>query len=118
MRKSTRTRINKKLIELVQQRAGGYCEICGRVATESMALHHRKLKSRGGKDEVANLLWIHHECHNMGTHGVHNQIKEATAHGWIVNSWANPAQVPVLRPDGNLVILLNDGTVGTVMEGE
>lgn len=114
----TRTRINKQLVELVKKRAGGYCEICGRVAQESMALHHRKLKSRGGKDEASNLLYLHHECHNLGTHGVHNQVAYATSKGWIVNSWAEPSQVPVVLAGGNVVMLLNDGETATVMEGE
>lgn len=114
----TRTRINKKLVELVRTRAGGYCEICGKVATESMAIHHRKLKSRGGQDEASNLIYIHHECHNMGTNGVHNKVAWATAHGWIVSSWADPKEVPVLRPDGSLVILLDDGGFAVVMEGD
>lgn len=114
----TRTRINKQLVELVKKRAGGYCEICGRVAQESMALHHRKLKSRGGKDEAANLLYLHHECHNLGTQGVHNQVAYATSKGWIVNSWADPLTTPVVFPGGVVVMLLNNGETATVLEGE
>lgn len=83
-----------------------------------MALHHRKLKSRGGKDEVSNLLYLHHECHNMSSYSVHSQVATATAKGWIVNSWAEPSQVPVALPDGRVVILRDDGEAITVMEGD
>jgi hypothetical protein len=50
------TNVDKKVVEIVEQRAGNYCEACGGLAQESMALHHRKLKSRGGKDTPANLI--------------------------------------------------------------
>lgn len=83
-----------------------------------MALHHRKLKSRGGKDEVANLLYLHHECHNMSSRGVHSQVAYATSKGWIVNSWADPLETPVVLPGGNVVMLLNNGEAVTVMEGD
>lgn len=83
-----------------------------------MALHHRKLKSRGGQDTASNLLYLHHECHNTGTHGVHNKVAWATANGFIVHSWAEPTEVPVLRPDGSLVILLDDGGIAVIMEGD
>jgi len=83
-----------------------------------MALHHRKLKSRGGKDEAANLLYLHHECHNMGTNSVHSKVALATEKGWIVNSWADPAEVPVVLGDGRVVILQNDGRIATLMEGD
>ena len=43
--------MNKEIVETVLLRANGYCEVCGLVLTD-YALHHRKLKSRGGKDRI------------------------------------------------------------------
>ena len=83
-----------------------------------MALHHRKLRSRGGKDEPENLLYIHHECHNLGTNSVHNRVALATEKGWIVSSWADPKEVPVVLHGGRIVILQSDGSYAILMEGD
>ena len=37
------------------------CEVCGDVATD---IHHIKYKSRGGKDEIDNLIGLCRSCHN------------------------------------------------------
>ena len=110
--------IDKKVVALVEQRAGNYCEACGGLAQESMALHHRKLKSRGGKDTASNLIRVHHSCHNLGTHSIHNNPEWANAKGFMVSSWDEPDKIPINRPDGRIVLLHNDGTVGTLMEGD
>jgi HNH endonuclease len=103
--------MKREIAEQVINRAQGYCEFCGRVATESMALHHRKLKSRGGKDSVSNLVWIHHECHNLGTHSVHLNPQMAEERGFMVGSWQDPHEVPIKSPDGNFYLLSDDGTM-------
>ena len=109
--------IKQSIVDLVIQRAGGYCEKCGRPASDSMALHHRKLKSRGGKDSVSNLIHVHHECHNLGTDSIHLNPGYAGAKGWMVASWQDPAEVPMFMPDGRLVILEEDGKITTPKEG-
>lgn len=38
------------------------CEICVRPATD---IHHIKYKSRGGKDEICNLMALCRDCHNL-----------------------------------------------------
>jgi hypothetical protein len=53
--------MDKKVVKIVQDRAGNYCEVCGSSALPSMALHHRKLKSRGGQDTPSNLIQIHQQ---------------------------------------------------------
>jgi len=103
--------VDQKIVALVEARAGYYCETCGGPALESMALHHRKLKSRGGKDSVSNLIRVHHECHNLGTNSIHKNPSIATDKGWMVSSWADPEAEPFLQPDGKWVILKNDGSV-------
>lgn len=95
---------------LVYARCIGYCEKCGKQLGESWALHHRKLKSRGGKDEITNLIALHHECHNLATDSVHNNPSKAKDSGHMVPSWADPESWPVTLADGSSVILTQLGT--------
>jgi hypothetical protein len=103
--------VDKEVVRLVCERAGNYCEVCGKSAELSMALHHRKLKSRGGKDSASNVVRIHHKCHNLGTKSIHLNPSMAEINGWMVGSWQDPEEAPFLRPDGTHVLLMNDGTI-------
>ena len=106
--------MDRKIVALVEARAGNYCETCGGLALSSMALHHRKLKSRGGKDSASNLIRVHHECHNLGTSSIHANPSMATDKGWMVSSWSDSETEPFLKPDGEWVILKNDGSIEKV----
>lgn len=108
--------MDKKVVAIVQKRANGYCETCGG-ATNSGALHHRKLKSRGGKDTPSNLIYIHHECHNMRTDSIHLNPEKAEQKGWMVPSWQEPEETVFTMPDGGFALLLNDGTIKRLGEG-
>lgn len=101
--------MDKKIVEIVLDRAKGFCEKCGQRG-EDMALHHRKLKSRGGVDSVANLMVVHHKCHNLGTESIHSNPENAKIKGWMVPSWADPAEYPIHLPDGNIVRFSEDGS--------
>jgi hypothetical protein len=103
--------VNKEVVELVKERAKGYCEVCGKPEQASMAFHHRKLRSRGGEDTVSNLIRICHKCHNLGTKSIHMNPMDAESKGWMVGSWQKPDEVPFLRADGKRVLLLNDGSI-------
>lgn len=105
------------LREIVFKRCNGYCEKCGLPLTNEWALHHRKLKSRGGKDTASNLLALHHKCHNTGTHSVHLNPKIATQQGYMVSTYREPTECPVMLPDGRSVILTDEGDYLTVKEG-
>lgn len=52
----------------VAKRSGGFCEInlpkCGNLATE---VHHRRLRSRGGSNDLKNLLHSCFSCHEKVT---------------------------------------------------
>jgi hypothetical protein len=72
-------------------------------------MHHRKLKSRGGKDEITNVLALHHHCHNLGTHSVHLAPTPATVQGYLVASWDDPSKIAVTLGDGQEALLTEDG---------
>ena len=98
-----------KMRDMVYARCKGYCEKCGNALPQSWALHHRKLKSRGGKDEVCNLVALHHGCHNLDTDSVHGNPCWADQIGLMVGSWQEPNECPLTLPDGSIVILNNEG---------
>lgn len=98
------------LRELALARCSGYCELCGNAVTDTFALHHRLLRSRGGKDEIQNLIVLHHHCHNTGTNSVHLNVKRATETGHIVPTRQNPAEYPLTLADGSIVTLTPEGT--------
>lgn len=111
--------MDKKVVEVVHARANGYCERCGLPGLpENMALHHRKLKSRGGKDTPANLILVHHGCHNLQTDSIHLAPAYATEKGWICPSWEEPHSFPMVKPDGTIVLLQDDGSEMIMMEGD
>lgn len=95
---------------IVFARSKGYCEKCGNQLGDNFALHHRKLKSRGGKDAVSNFLALHHGCHNGFTDSVHFNPKKAEEMGYMVPSWASPEDWLLTLPDGRIVALAEDGT--------
>ena len=98
-------------------RCDGYCERCGIRLDNAWAMHHRKLKSRGGKNEIMNVLALHHHCHNLGTDSVHLAPEKATEAGYLVSSWENPQVVPVTLGDGRKVLLTDDGKYQLVEDG-
>lgn len=100
----------KELREQVFERCEGYCEKCGGALPESWALHHRKLRSQGGKDVIENFVALHHACHNMGIDAVHLNPASAVRDGFIVPSWAQPDVTTVTLADGSSVILTQEGT--------
>ena len=95
---------------LVYSRCVGYCEKCGRQLGDNWALHHRQLKSRGGKDEISNFVALHHACHNLGTDSVHLNPEKATDRGLMVPSWQDSPSCPLTLSDGSIVMLTEEGT--------
>lgn len=68
-------------------------------------MHHRKLRSQLGKDELSNLLAIHHHCHNGSTTSVHLSPAPAYERGQLVRSWDDPAITPLILPGERKVLL-------------
>lgn len=80
---------------LIYTRSGGLCEagVSSRCSGVSEAAHHRKLRSRGGKDTASCLVAICNDCHTW----IHLHPADATERGWMVPSWADPCETPVFR---------------------
>ena len=96
--------------DIVKVRCGAYCEKCGKPLGGSWALHHRKLRSRGGKDTCSNFVALHHECHNMGTDSVHMNPSASNQAGLMVATWQDPEETPLILPSGAIVLLTDDGS--------
>lgn len=78
---------------LAAERDAGWCIRCGK---PSRQLHHRQLRSQGGRHVPENLITL---C-GSGTqlcHGyVHSHIRESLDSGWLVSGTADPALIPVM----------------------
>lgn len=88
----------KALMDALEARCDGMCERCETKPAGNV--HHRLLKSRGGKDTPENCVAV---CGTgtTGCHGwIHGHPAEATATGWMVPSWLDPAMVPAIPLSG------------------
>lgn len=84
----------KALRQNIIERDGGHCVMCP--AMDGLDPHHRKLKSRGGMDEHANLITLCRKHHDLA----HHNPAWAEAVGLLCPSWAVPFDWPVfLRYD-------------------
>lgn len=54
---------------------------------------------------MANVVVVHHRCHNGMDGSIHDRPKQAYRNGWLVKSHDDPAVVPWLLPDGRRVLL-------------
>jgi hypothetical protein len=89
----------------VYDRCGGYCDCCGSsLLVSEMHVHHRRLRSQGGSNDVSNLLALHDRCHAS----VHQNPRLSYEMGWLVPSWADPLEYPLTLPDGRQVLLTNE----------
>ena len=73
--------------------ANGYCRACGKALGAAGVVHHRKLRSQGGTDDLGNLAVLHTDCHLA----VHANPAAARDAGLIVSAYADPLDVPMGR---------------------
>ena len=91
--------VPRHVVDLVDQRDGRIDRSTGRGLGAGRNLHHRRLRSRRGHHTPANLITLSGSG-TTGTHGyMHANPRIATEHGFIVPSWADPAEVPILLAD-------------------
>lgn len=88
-----------------------HCVKCGKPLREPVAVHHRKLRKQGGKDELCNLIALCSPCHNIAPDSVHQNPKRSYEMGWLVPSWADPAEWPITMTDGSRIYLDNEGSI-------
>ena len=93
-----------------------HCVKCGRTLHDSVACHHRKLRKHGGQDALSNLIGLCSTCHNIAPDSVHQNPRDSYENGWLVPSWADPAEWPMTMPDGTRVLLNDHGEI-TIVEG-
>jgi 5-methylcytosine-specific restriction endonuclease McrA len=84
--------IPPKVREAVKTRADFRCELC-RKHGEHLHVHHRRLRSQGGTNDPANLLYACYECHNE----IHRTPELSYQMGWLVRSTDDPALIQVRR---------------------
>jgi hypothetical protein len=94
--------------KLVAERSGGMCEKCG--CSPAHGWHHRKNRSQGGPWCPSNGLHLCGDgtrlCHGWVTH---YPLKAHDEGGWVVWSFEDPAEVPVLHAIHGWVRLTDDG---------
>jgi hypothetical protein len=93
-----------------------HCVKCGKPLSDPVAVHHRKLRKQGGRDEITNLIALCSPCHNIAPGSVHQNPKISYENGWLCPSWADPAEWPVTLPNGDRVLLTEEGTYQIVGE--
>jgi hypothetical protein len=103
--------MNKAVAQIVLGR-DSFCAVCGSSVIDRGHLHHRKLRKHGGADCPSNLLVIHPQCHAT----VHANPKASYDSGFLVHSWAKPAEQPVVLHGGRTVLLTMTGEL--VNQGE
>jgi 5-methylcytosine-specific restriction endonuclease McrA len=78
----------------VLDRSDGTCDLCATaIRPEDFECHHRRLRSQGGLDEMANCVALHDLCHSR-LHGDRVMARET---GFIVHKPDDPTVTPVLR---------------------
>lgn len=97
----------KECRRLVADRSEGFCERCCRGGQVTM--HHRKKRGQGGPWSPENIAAV---CGD-GTRGCHGWIENhpllASACGWHVRPWQNPAEAPLLWRGATWLLLTADG---------
>jgi hypothetical protein len=80
----------EKIRARVRSRSGRRCEACVKCGGDRAVLfHHRKRAGRVDSDE--NLMHLCLACHLW----VHDNPLKSYSLGWLVHSWADPAEVPM-----------------------
>ena len=97
------------LREQLYERCRGYCEKCGWPLGSNWAMHHRRLRSQGGKDEISNVLAAGHNCHNLATDSIHLNPEQSYNDGYLVSAEHDPKEIPILLRGHTWALLTPEG---------
>lgn len=112
----------KAIREGLGERCQGECERCGFSlhinddGSYLFEIHHRQRRSATGPkkaaalDSYANCTALHPGCHTISRKSVHQDVDESIKTGWLVPSWADPADTPLIYK-GLPARLSDDGRV-------
>lgn len=90
----------------IEERDLDRCAMCGRPQMGQGQVHHRQLRSQGGRHIVENGILLCLWCHGW----VHANVRAAIESGYILPSWIeDPAMVAVKTWRG-WIMLLSDAT--------
>ena len=81
----------------LHDRQNGMCPWCGHnLNPDDMAAHHRLLRAHGGTWDLANIVGLHHGCHNIQPGSVHQEPRRANRLGFMIRArLLTPAQIPL-----------------------
>lgn len=94
-------------------REHGICCRCGRA--RAVVAHHRKLRAQGGRDTWDNQVGICDDCHTLGPGAIHRHTGQSYDEGWLVESWDDPATVPLNYHARGRVLLGTDSSINEVI---
>lgn len=101
--------------QLVAERSGGWCEICGVMRSES--IHHRRNQSQGGPWTASNCVAAcgdgTRKCHGWVT----THPADAAAEGWHLRHGEDPLEVAIISGLHGPVLLADDGSIRPVDDG-
>jgi hypothetical protein len=92
------TATRRKVIDRDEDR----CWVCGMRGSE---IQHRKRRREGGHG-MANLIRVCRTCHHDK---IHRNPRWAMENGYTVSSYMNPAEMPIKRWDGAVILLDDEG---------
>ena len=101
--------LNPKSRLHLYDRQNGMCPWCGRnLNPDDMAAHHRLLRSQGGTWDLANIIGLHHGCHNVQPGSVHQEPRRAYRLGFMIRTkLLTPAQIPLYSRSAGVWLLAN-----------
>ncbi len=105
---------NAKTTALIEARAKGFCEYCGREAL-TWQIHHRRPRGMGGTKRpsgAANGVLVHGWCHTR----IERERTESRSLGFLLYQGDNPEVIPVLI-NQEWVRLYDDGTTSSCLAG-
>ena len=106
------SRISAPQRSWVLDRADGMCERCGCDLSRGWECHHRRFRSQGGTNEVANLAALCSFLTHGDNQGCHELVhrRRLLAEGCVLSNGQDPAAVPILHHLLGRVFLSPDGS--------